>query len=93
MARKVWTQGELLERGIQIVKDDKELLPENREIILEYTRKSVAEGRCVRRIRKLHWYIRQLSKWLGKPFPEATRRDIELERDRRPGPFPRKDGL
>lgn len=66
-----------LERSIEMVKAEAGLPEENRKLILDYARKSMADAKSAKRIIKVNQVLRKLSSLLGKPFPEADKKDIE----------------
>ena len=54
------------------------MLPENKEAVLTFKRKVYAAGLMGKeRLLKYEWFFKVLDRYLGKPFSDATREDLE----------------
>lgn len=65
------------EKALERVKKDKRVSDENRKLILEFADKCFADSLSKGRLCKLMYVTRQLAAYLKKPFPQATKKDIQ----------------
>jgi integrase/ribosomal protein L40E len=56
--------------------ESEQLILDNKKAILRFKEQLEAEGISTGRIFKYVWTLRNISKWLGKPFKQATKEDI-----------------
>ena len=77
-----------VEGNLRRVRDDSDICEENKKLIADFADKCFADGLSKTRICKITYTIRYLARYLGKPFPQATKLDIQgvvgkLERNER----------
>ncbi|MEW6584195.1 MAG: site-specific integrase [Nitrospirota bacterium] len=66
-----------VKRATERVQNDGQLCEENRKLILDFTEKCFADGLSKGRICKILYTVRYLGGYVKKPFPEATKLDIQ----------------
>ncbi|MCX6778405.1 MAG: site-specific integrase [Candidatus Micrarchaeota archaeon] len=66
-----------VERALWRVMNDEQVCEENRKLISEFVDRCFADGLTCSRICKLVYAIHRIARYLGKPFPEATKLDIQ----------------
>jgi len=64
-------------KSLERVRKDPEVGEENRKLILEFADKCFADGLSKGRLCKLLYTARYLAHFLNKPFPQATKKDIQ----------------
>ena len=64
------------ERNLERIQESKELLPENRKVILEFKDYLLSEGIGLARINRFLFELIKYNRMLKKPFPEACKDDI-----------------
>ena len=58
------------------LKNEKGLLDENKQLILDFAKARLANGSSRLRVVKCMYCLRYLAKWLNKPFGQATKQDL-----------------
>ncbi len=64
-------------RAVERVREDKQLCEENRKLILDFADKCFADGLSKGRICKILYTIRYIGGYVKKPFPQATKLDVQ----------------
>ena len=65
-----------LKRRIELITTSKNIVEENKRILIEYYHNCIAEGITLARIDKCLFHLYRIACMLGKPFIECNREDI-----------------
>ncbi len=68
---------ENVDGNLKRVREDPEICEENKKLISDFADKNFADGLSKTRICKVTYTLRYLARYLGKPFPTATKMDIQ----------------